>query len=113
MDAQGFAQLELEQYIEEQAVELAPEFEIDAIYDGDFGNLYRVWFGFKLLGTFYRTDIDGLWVAQPIESDCLIRCETPEEAQLLIITVSGLLVVEVNYKKINSRLLQRVVMRSQ
>ncbi|MEO1376022.1 MAG: hypothetical protein AAFW70_17240 [Cyanobacteria bacterium J06635_10] len=95
MDAPGFAQLELEQYIEEQAVELAPEFEIDAIYDGDFGNLYRVWFGCRLLGTFYRTDIDGLWLAQPIESDLGFRCQTPEEAQLLIIAVSGLLVAEV------------------
>lgn len=95
IDAQGLAQLELNRYVEEQAQELAPEFEIDALHDRNFGTLYRVWQGMKLLGTFYRADIDGLWVAQPVKSDLRPRCETPEQAQLLIIAVSGLLVVDV------------------
>lgn len=62
VDAQAVAQLELNQHIDEQAQELAPEFEIDAVHDADFGTLYRVWQGMKLLGTFYRANIDGLWV---------------------------------------------------
>ncbi|NJO62221.1 MAG: hypothetical protein HC836_29540 [Richelia sp. RM2_1_2] len=95
IDAQALAQFELEEYIEEQAQELAPEFEIDAVHDSDFGTLYRVWQGMNLLGTYYRADIDGLWVAQPIETEKRPRCETPEQAQLLIIAVSGLLVVDV------------------
>ena len=40
--------------------------EIDAIHDSDFGTLYRVWSGCKLLGTFYRADSDGLWVAEGV-----------------------------------------------
>ena len=92
VDAQALAQLELLQHIDEQATELAPEFEIDSVHDADFGTLYRVWQGIKLLGTFYRADIDGLWVAQPCCCELRLRCETPEQAQLIIIAVSGLLV---------------------
>jgi hypothetical protein len=94
-DAQAQAQLELEEYIDEQAQDIAPEFEIDAIHDSDFGTLYRVWSGCKLLGTFYRADSDGLWVAQPCDCDARPRCETAEQAQLLIMAVSGLLVADV------------------
>jgi hypothetical protein len=94
IDAQTLAQFELEEYIEQQAQEIAPEFEIDSVHDADFGTLYRVWQGMKLLGTFYRADIDGLWVAQPSDCDARPRCETPEQAQLLIIAVSGLLVAD-------------------
>jgi hypothetical protein len=95
VDAQVLAQLELNQYIDEQAQEIAPEFEIDSVHDADFGTLYRVWQGMKLLGTFYRADIDGLWVAQPCDCDARKRCETAEQAQLLIMAVSGLLVADV------------------
>jgi hypothetical protein len=94
VDAQVLAQLELEQYIEQQAQDIAPEFEIDAIHDSDFGNLYRVWSGMRLLGTFYCADSDGLWVAQPCNSELRPRCETPEQAQLVIIALSGLLVAD-------------------
>jgi hypothetical protein len=95
IDAQTLAQFELEQYIEEQAQEIAPEFEIDAVHDADFGTMYRVWSVRELIGTFYRADVDGLWVAQPCCSELRPRCETPEQAQLLIIAVSGLLVADV------------------
>ena len=87
IDAQGLAQLELNRYVEEQAQEVAPEFEIDAIDDSKFGTLYRVWQGMKLLGTFYRGDIDGLWIAQPCCCKLRPRFETPEEAKLLIIAL--------------------------
>lgn len=89
IDAQGLAQLELNRYVDSQAQELAPEFEIDAVHDIDFGTLYRVWQGMKLLGTFYRADIDGLWVAQPVESELRPRCETPEQAQLQVIALGS------------------------
>ncbi len=65
VDAQVARELELEQYVEEQAEDVAPEFEIDSVDDADFGALYRLWSGMRLLGTFYRADSDGLWVAQP------------------------------------------------
>ncbi|MHC5729215.1 MAG: hypothetical protein ACYTXY_34865 [Nostoc sp.] len=51
VDAQVLAQLELEQYVEEQAQDVAPEFEIDSVDDADFGALYRLWSGMRLLGT--------------------------------------------------------------
>jgi hypothetical protein len=92
-DGQAQAQLELEQYINEQAQDIAPEFEIDSVDDADFGTLYRVWSGMKLLGTFYRA-VDGLWVVQPCNCDARPRYETPEQAQLIIIALSGLLVAE-------------------
>jgi len=92
-DAQAQAQFELEQYIEEQAAEIAPEFEIDSVDDADFGALYRLWSGMKLLGTFYRA-VDGLWVAQPFLSELRQRCNSPEQAQLVIIALSGLLVAD-------------------
>ncbi|MBD2357634.1 hypothetical protein H6G41_23975 [Tolypothrix sp. FACHB-123] len=92
-DAQAQAQFELEQYINEQAQDVAPEFEIDSVDDADFGTLYRVWSGMKLLGTFYRA-VDGLWVAQPCNVEQRPRCETPEQAQLIIVVLSGLLVAD-------------------
>jgi hypothetical protein len=48
IDAQVFAQLGLEQCVEEQTVEIVP-FEIDAVHDRDFGNLYRLWQGWNEL----------------------------------------------------------------
>jgi hypothetical protein len=36
VDAQALAQLELNQYIDEQAQDIAPEFEIDSVHDADF-----------------------------------------------------------------------------
>ncbi|MCC5640648.1 hypothetical protein LC593_33420 [Nostoc sp. CHAB 5844] len=65
IDAQAIAQFELEQYIEQQAQELAPEFEIDSTEDEDFGTLYRVWKSFHFLGSFYQS-LDGKWVVQPV-----------------------------------------------
>lgn len=93
VDAQALAQLELNQYVEERAVSIVP-FEIDSLQDGDFGTLYRLWQGMNLLGTFYRADSDGLWVAQPSFSELRPRCDRPEQAQQLIIALSGLLVVD-------------------
>lgn len=93
-DTQAQAQFELEQYIKEQVEDIAPEFEIDSVDDCDFGVLYRVWSGMKLLGTFYRADVDGLWVAQPCNFEQRPRCDSSEQAQLMIIALSGLLVAE-------------------
>ncbi|MBW4505187.1 MAG: hypothetical protein KME64_01525 [Scytonematopsis contorta HA4267-MV1] len=90
IDAQVLAQIELEQYIEEQANKIAPEYEIDAILDIDFGTLYRVWLDCKLLGTFYRAVGDGKWVAQPCCVCVRYRLDTAKQAQQKIISVSGL-----------------------
>lgn len=92
-DTQAQAQFELEQYINEQVEDVAPEFEIDSVDDCDFGVLYRVWSGMRLLGTFYRA-VDGKWVAQPCNFEQRPRCDTPEIAQLMIIALSGLLVAD-------------------
>jgi hypothetical protein len=67
IDARMLAQMELEQYIEEQAHLIAPEYEIDSIHD-IFGELYRVWLGTKLLGTFYL-NVNGYWVSQPCDRE--------------------------------------------
>lgn len=62
-DNQALEQFKLEEYISKQAEEVAPEIEIDSVPD-DFGELYRVWNGSQLLGTFYQ-NLEGKWVAQP------------------------------------------------
>jgi hypothetical protein len=92
VDAQVLAQPELEQYVKEQATSIP--FEVDSLQDGDFGTLYRLWQKMNLLGTFYRADLDGKWVAQPSFSELRSRCDSSEQAQRLIIALSGLLVVD-------------------
>ncbi|MFB2769824.1 hypothetical protein ACE1AT_11125 [Pelatocladus sp. BLCC-F211] len=84
IDIQAIAQSELDNYIEQQAFELAPEFEVDGVKDEDFGTLYRLWKGTQLLGTFYQ-DLNSKWVAQPFNSDFRPRLNTSEQAQLVII----------------------------
>jgi hypothetical protein len=93
VDASALVQLELKHYAEEQAATSAP-FEIDSLHDSDFGTLYRLWQGMNLLGTFYRAVSDGKWVAQPSFSKLRPRCDSSEQAQQLIIALSGLLVVD-------------------
>ena len=93
VDAQAPAQLELNQYVEKRAVSIV-SFEIDSLQDGDFGTLYRLWQGMNLLGTFYRAVSDGKWVAQPSFSELRPRCDSSEQAQQLIIALSGLLVAD-------------------
>ncbi|MGI8501062.1 MAG: hypothetical protein ACR2LR_07965 [Hassallia sp.] len=92
-DNQASAQSEFEEYIEQKADAVAPEIEIDSVPD-DIGELYRVWNGFQLLGTFYQ-NLEGKWIAQPCDRDERLCCETPDAAQLLIIAVSGLLIADV------------------
>ena len=67
------------------------EIEIDSVEDEDFGTMYRVWHDTSLIGTYYQT-IDGKWIAQPSCSDERPRCDSADEAQLLTVAISGLLV---------------------
>jgi hypothetical protein len=57
IDSQAIAQSELEKHIEQQAQELAPEFEIDGI-DDVFGILYRLWKGSQTILDFRFTILD-------------------------------------------------------
>ncbi|MFN6572425.1 hypothetical protein [Dendronalium sp. ChiSLP03b] len=70
---------------------LAPDFEIDSIEDGDFGTLYRLWKSYHFLGSFYQ-NLDGKWIAQPANSDCKLECDTEYQAQLVILAMLGLVV---------------------
>ena len=90
---QVLAQSELEKYIHEQAEIIAPEIEIDSISDNDFGELYRVWNGMQLIGTFYQ-NLESKWVAQSCSSDKAIYCDTSNSATLIIVAVNGLLVAD-------------------
>ncbi|WP_414548520.1 hypothetical protein [Anabaena sp. CCY 0017] len=92
-DHQALAQSEFEDYIEQLGEEVAPEIEIDSVPD-DIGELYRVWHGSHLLGTFYQS-LQGKWIVQPCNSEKRPCCDTPEAAQILIIAVNGLLVADV------------------
>lgn len=71
-----------------------PEIEIDSESDPDFGDLYRVWNGMTLLGTFFQGVADNKWIAQMVDDEGRHYCDTEFEAQLLIIAKSGLLVAD-------------------
>ncbi|MEO0970123.1 MAG: hypothetical protein AAFX80_17775 [Cyanobacteria bacterium J06639_18] len=87
-------QSELEECINEQEEVSAPEVEIDSVSDDDFGELYRVWNGTQLIGTFYQ-NLEGKWVAQPCSNEKQICCETSDFAILIIVALNGLLVADV------------------
>lgn len=61
-DNQAPAKSELEEFINQEGEVIAPEVEIDSVPD-DLGELYRVWSGIQLIGTFYQ-NLEGKWVAQ-------------------------------------------------
>jgi hypothetical protein len=67
-------------------------FEVDTVHSSDFGTMYRLWQGWNLLGTFYYSDKDNTWVTQPSCSNRESHCDSPDQAQMLIVAVSGLLV---------------------
>nr|MDZ8015821.1 hypothetical protein [Nostoc sp. ZfuVER08] len=92
-DNQALAQSEFEEYVDHLADPAAPEIEIDSVSEV-FGELYRVWNGSQLLGTFYQ-NLERKWVAQPCNSDYRQSCDTPLAAQIIIIAVNGLLVADV------------------
>jgi hypothetical protein len=83
---------EFDEYFDQLTDPAAPEIEIDSVND-DFGELYRVWNGWQLLGTFYQ-NLDGKWIAQPCNSDDRPCCDTSWQARLIIIAVNGLLVAD-------------------
>jgi hypothetical protein len=89
----ALAESEFEEYIDQFADPVAPEIEIDSVAD-DLGELYRVWNGSQLLGTFYQ-NLEGKWVAQPCNRDDRPCCDRPLAAQIIIIAVNGLLVADV------------------
>jgi hypothetical protein len=62
-----------------QLTESYAQAEIDAVPDSDFGNLYRVWQGMQILGTFYES-MSGDWVARSCGSTESWYCSSPEEA---------------------------------
>ncbi|BAT53459.1 hypothetical protein NOS3756_24190 [Nostoc sp. NIES-3756] len=91
-DDQTLTQSEFEAYIDQLTDPAPPEIEIDSVTD-DFGELYRVWNGSQLLGTFYQ-NLENKWIAQPCNRDERPCCDTALQAQLIIIAVNGLLVAD-------------------
>ncbi|MEI2578044.1 hypothetical protein [Scytonema sp. PRP1] len=60
-----------------------PEIKIDTVND-IFGELYRIWEGIKLLGTFYQS-LEGFWVSQSCNSTTSLKWLTKDEAIASII----------------------------
>lgn len=89
---QTLVQSEFGEHTDQLADGVPPEIEIDSVPD-EFGELYRVWRVYKLLGTFYQ-NLEGKWIAQPSNSAIRPCFDTPELAQLFIIAVNGLLVAD-------------------
>ncbi len=93
-DSQVLTQSDFGQYINEQTEVNPPEVEIDSVSDDDFGELYRVWNGMQLIGTFYQ-NLEGKWVAQSCSDDKQICCDSSDFAITIIVAVNGLLVADV------------------
>jgi len=68
-----------------------PEIDIDDVDDEDFGLLYRVWAGTKLLGTYYR-NLEQKWIAQADAKK--FNCKDTLQAQLIILAVGGYLTAD-------------------
>lgn len=68
------------------------EFEIDADHDAELGMFYRLWQDWNLLGIFYHNSSDGKWLAQSCFSHRISCCDSAEQAQILIIAMSQLLI---------------------
>ena len=68
-----------------QAIYCDEDIEVDSSPDM-FGVLYRVWRGIKLLGTFWRSPEDGLWMAEPFCCRDRQRYDTPQQAQSAIVS---------------------------
>ncbi|BDA76152.1 hypothetical protein CAL7716_103180 (plasmid) [Calothrix sp. PCC 7716] len=68
--------------------ELVPPYEIDSVFDKDFGKLYRVWKSYRLLGTFYKA-LDGKWIVQPVNATVNGRFNTSNQVILLIIAIDS------------------------
>jgi hypothetical protein len=84
------AQIELFTELEAQAAmfsPILPEVEVDQDPDSDFGALYRVWLGMRLLGTFYQ-DLSGAWISQPLNIIDRLSHVTSEEAVAYIVAVA-------------------------
>jgi hypothetical protein len=91
-DSQVLALSEFKGYVNEQAEVVTSEVEIDSVSDDDFGELYRVWNGMQLIGTFYQS-LEGKWVAQPCSNGKQICCDRSDLAIQIIVAVKGLLMV--------------------
>ena len=77
------AQRELDQYIEQQSEEIAPEqIEVDCA-----NGVYRVWKGTQQIGTYYR-DNTGKWLAQP-RYGIARRYKTANQAQKAIVATTS------------------------
>jgi hypothetical protein len=71
---------------EEHIEEILAIVQIDSIPDPDFGEMYRLWNGSTLMGTFYRKIFTSDWVAIPKSDSCSrYFCSSPEDAQYWII----------------------------
>jgi hypothetical protein len=91
-DNQTSAQSKFEEYIDQLTAEIPPEIEIDSVPD-DLGELYRVWYGFLFLGTFYQ-NFEGKWIARSGKSDEKLCCDTSDAAQAFIMATNGLLTAD-------------------
>jgi len=54
------------------------------------GILYRVWQGMKVIGTFYRSPVDGRWVAEPVGFRVRKRYPTANAAGAVIVKAWGM-----------------------
>ncbi|MBW4603986.1 MAG: hypothetical protein KME29_31580 [Calothrix sp. FI2-JRJ7] len=83
---EGDEQEEVNQEVNQQVLELAPEYEIDSVDDAQFGELFRLWKGWQFAGSFYKAH-DGKWIAQPIKAEINGRFSTHTQAILILVTI--------------------------
>jgi len=93
LDTQILAPSEFHKYIAQLTESTPLQIEIDSVPD-DFGELYRVWNGWHFLGSFYQ-NLQGKWIAQHRNGNKRYCCETPLEAQVIVMAVNYLPVTDI------------------
>lgn len=69
-----------------QGSNVSSDYEIDGVKDADFGELYRVWRSYCLIGTFYQA-LDGKWVAQSTKATINGSFSTESQAVLVLVAI--------------------------
>lgn len=69
-----------------QGSKASSDYEIDSVLDADFGELYRVWRSYYLIGTFYQA-LDGKWVAQSTKATINGCFNTDIQAILILVAI--------------------------
>lgn len=77
---------EINQEISQQSLELVPEYEIDSVKHAEYGEVFRLWKRWELVGSFYQS-LSGKWIALSMKAEINGRFNTDTQAILILIAI--------------------------